>query len=119
MRAYHEGGWAIFVDEGQYLSQILGLKKEQVLLLIQGRSQRNSMITGTQRPRNIPLEAYDQATHLFFWRDPDLQNVQRVAEMAGIPRREAMDTVKQLGWHEFFYYNTHTGESAISRVEVS
>lgn len=118
MRAYHEGGWAVFVDEGQYLSQILGLKKEQVLLLIQGRSQKNSMVTGTQRPRNIPLETYDQATHIFLWRDPDLQNVERIAEIIGMNKREARAKVAQLQFHEFLYYNTHTGETAISKVEV-
>ena len=118
MRAYHEGGWAVFIDEGRYVADILQLKKELVLLLTQGRSQGNSVIVGTQRPRHVPLEAYDQATHIFLWRDPDLQNVARVAEIIGMPRREAQEKVAQLGFHEFLYYNTHTGESTISKVEV-
>lgn len=118
MRAYHEGGWAVFIDEGRYVTDILGLKKETVMLIIQGRSQYNSVIMGTQRPRHVPLEAYDQATHIFLWRDPDLQNVARVAEIIGMNRREAQEKVAQLGFHEFLYYNTHTGESTISKVEV-
>lgn len=118
MRAYREGGWTVYIDEARYISDILGLKKEAVLLWTQGRSQGNSIVTGTQRPRHIPLEAYDQATHLFFWKDPDLQNVQRIAEMAGVNKRHAADMVSQLGHHEFLYYNVRTGESFISQVEV-
>lgn len=116
--AYHEGGWCVFVDEGRYLSDILGLRKEMVLLLIQGRSQKNSMVIGTQRPRHVPLEAYDQATHIFIWRDPDLQNVARTAEIIGMNKREAQEKVSGLQYHEFLYYNTRTGETAISKVEV-
>lgn len=119
MRAYREGSWTVYIDEARYIADILGLKKEAVLLWTQGRSQGNSIVTGTQRPRHIPLEAYDQATHLFFWKDPDLQNVQRIAEMAGVNKREAADMVSTLGHHEFLYYNVRTGESFISQVEVS
>lgn len=118
MRAYHEGGWAVWIDEGRYLSDLLQLKKEMVLLLTQGRSQKNSVIVGTQRPRHVPLEAYDQATHVFIWRDPDLQNVARVAEIIGMNKREAQQAVANLEFHEFLYYNTHTGETTISKVEV-
>lgn len=118
MRAYREGGWAIFIDEGRYISDHLNLKKEVVLLLTQGRSQGNSVVIGTQRPRFVPLEAYDQATHLFFWKDPDLQNVQRIAEMAGVNKRHAATMVADLNYHEFLYYNSRTGESLISKVEV-
>lgn len=118
MRAYHEGGWAVFIDEGRYVTDFLQLKKEVVLLLTQGRSQGNSVVTGTQRPRHVPLEAYDQATHLFFWSDPDLQNVQRTAEMVGMDKREAVAMVNGLAFHEFYYHNTRTGESYISKVST-
>jgi hypothetical protein len=118
MRAYREGAWTVIIDEGRYITDYLGLKNETVLLLTQGRSQRNSIVTGTQRPRHVPLEVYDQATHLFFWRDPDLQNVARVAEIAGVSNREAQIAVSQLEWHEFVYVNTRTGELTISKVDA-
>jgi ATP:corrinoid adenosyltransferase len=118
MRAYREGAWTVFVDEGRYIANYLGLQQEMVLLLTQGRSQHNSIVTGTQRPRHVPLEVYDQATHLFIWRDPDLQNVARIAEIAGVNRRQAQETVSQLQRHEFVYVNTVTGEMTISKVSV-
>lgn len=118
MRAYREGGWATFIDEGRYVCDYLGLKKEAVLLLTQGRSQGNSVIMGTQRPRFVPLEAYDQASHLFFWRDPDMGNVKRIAELAGVSSRDAPRMVSGLAPHEFLYYNVRTGESTISKVDA-
>ena len=72
---------------------------------------------GTQRPRFVPLEAYDQASHLFFWKDLDMANVQRVAEIAGLPKNELVNLVGQLDWHDFLYVNARTGETLISRVE--
>lgn len=118
MHAYRVGGWSVFVDEGLYVSSFLGLKKEMVLLLTQGRSQGNSLVVGTQRPRNVPLEVYDQSSHLFFFKDPDMQNVQRIAEMAGVHRRHAARMVSSLQPHEFLYYHVPSGESLISKVEV-
>lgn len=117
-RVYDETAWTTFIDEGRYICDYLGLRKDVIRLLTQGRSQNNSVVIGAQRPRYVPLEVYDQATHLFFWKDPDLQNVQRVAEMAGVNKRHAAMMVGQLEYHEFLYYNTRTGESLISKVDV-
>jgi hypothetical protein len=70
---------------------------ELELFWLQGRSQGNSLITATQRPRFIPLEAYDQASHLFLWRDNDTANIARVAEMAGVNRKTVIDIVPAPG----------------------
>jgi hypothetical protein len=56
-------------------------------LLQQGRSAGISVVAMTQRPAFIPLAFYDQATHLFVWRDNDLRNRQRIGELAGNARR--------------------------------
>src|SRR5688572_20368517 len=65
MAAYRQTGWTVAVDEARYIAHFLGLTDEYLLLLLQGRSQGNTVISGTQRPRFVPLEVYDQATHLF------------------------------------------------------
>lgn len=118
MRAYRDGSWTVYIDEARYITDILGLRDEVVLLLLQGRSQGNSIVLGTQRPRNIPLEAYDQPTHLFFWKDTDLQNVKRAAELAGVNRSRVARAVGALDKHEFLYANTRTGVLAISQVDL-
>jgi hypothetical protein len=73
-------------------------------------------VLGTQRPRWIPLEAYDQATHLFFWRDTDEGNVMRVAELAGTRKRDVADIVPRLAKHDILYVNRDTSELVITRL---
>ncbi len=117
MRAYQEGSWAIFIDELRYIAHWLGLQSECVLLYTQGRSGGNSVVAGTQRPRFVPLEAYDQASHFFFWATPDITNVKRVAEFAGINRTEVVRIVTKLKRHEVLYVQPHTGEMVVTKVK--
>lgn len=116
MRVFREGHWAVILDEGRYITQDLGLAQEVQLLLLQGRSLGISVMLGTQRPRWVPLEAYDQATHLFFWRDTDEGNVMRVAELAGTRKREVADIVPRLRKHDILYVNRDTSELVITRL---
>src|SRR5262245_13095495 len=64
-RAFYQTGWTVVVDEGRYVARRLGLESELEMFWLQGRSQGNTLMLSTQRPRFIPLEAYDQASHLF------------------------------------------------------
>jgi hypothetical protein len=116
MQVFRQGYWCVVLDEGRYLTQDLALQLEVQLLLLQGRSLHISVVLGTQRPRWIPLEAYDQATHLFFWRDTDRGNVQRVAELAGTRKSEVADVVPALEKHEMLYVNRDTSELVITRL---
>lgn len=118
MQVFRQGYWTVVMDEARYLTHDLGLAQEAQLLWLQGRSLKISVVAGTQRPRWIPLEAYDQATHLFFWKDSDRQNVDRIAEMAGLNRREVMDIVPRLAQHEMLYANRNTDELVTTKVEV-
>lgn len=117
MRAYQEGSWTVYVDELRYIAHWLGLQSELVLLYTQGRSGGNSVIGGTQRPRFVPLEAYDQASHFFFWATPDISNVRRVAEFAGINRQEVVRIVSKLKRHEVLYVQPHNGEMVVTKVK--
>lgn len=116
MRVFRQGYWCVVLDEGRYLTQDLALQSEVQLLLLQGRSLGVSVMLGTQRPRWIPLEAYDQATHLFFWRDTDEGNVMRVAELAGTRKHEVAEIVPRLAKHDMLYVNRDTSELVITRL---
>lgn len=115
-RAFYQTGWTVIVDEGRYVAKRLGLSDELELFWLQGRSQGNSMVIATQRPRFIPLEAYDQASHLFIWRDNDTANIARVAEMAGVNRRDVIDIVPRLGRHDVLYVQPFTGDMFITNT---
>lgn len=120
---FAQTAWAVVIDEGRFICQFLGLKDEVSLLYLQGRSQHNSVIMGTQRPAWVALEAFDAATHLFFFRDNDLKNIQRVAELAGLDKKAVQKAVPQLESTEseggqFLYYNTRSDQMMISKVEL-
>lgn len=116
--AYRTGGWCIFADEVRYLADQLKLKSYLELLWLQGRSLGVSLVAATQRPRHIPLEAYDAATHLFFWRDSDMGNIKRIAEISGdIDTAAIMGRIPELPQYQFVYVNTRTGRVYESKVE--
>lgn len=117
--AYQGGGWTVYADEVRYLAGDLRLAPDLQRLWMQGRSLGVSVIASTQRPRHIPLEAYDQPTHLFFWRDTDMGNVSRISEIAGtVDRKSIIERVPQLPRYQFIYANTRTGEIYESKVNL-
>jgi hypothetical protein len=118
---FAQTAWAVIIDEGRFICQFLGLKDEVSLLYLQGRSQHNSVVMGTQRPAWVSLEAFDAATHLFFFKDNDQKNIQRIAELAGLDKRAVGAAVPQLESTEdeggqFLYYNTRSDQMMISKV---
>lgn len=119
MRVFREGRWTVVLDEARYITHDLQLESECQLLWLQGRSLGISVVAGTQRPRWIPLEAYDQASHLFFFKDTDRPNVERVAEMAGLNRMAVQEIVPRLDLHELLYANRNTDELVTTQVEVT
>jgi hypothetical protein len=117
-RAFAQTSWTVVIDELRYITDFLGLTDEVMLLWLQGRSQGNTVVCGTQRPRHVPLEAYDQATHLFFWHDPDHDNVERVAKIASLNRRAVLATVPNLAHHDVLYVNTVTGDTFVTNTRL-
>lgn len=117
---FRTGAWCVVADEVRYLTEYLRLDDEMELLWLQGRSLHITVACATQRPKAIPLSAYDAATHLFFWRDNDKVNQQRIAEISGvdIDPKELMREVANLPRHELLYVNTRTGEGVRTKVEV-
>lgn len=116
--AFRAGGWTVVADEVRYLSEFLNLKSDLELLWLQGRSLHVTLVAGTQRPKAIPLTAYDQATHLFLWRDNDHENLKRIGGLGGIDSKSVRAEVSVLPRHEVLYLNTRTGARIRTKVEV-
>jgi len=72
----------------------------------------------TQRPAFIPLAFYDQATHLFVWRDNDRRNRQRLGELAGNASAVVQREVAGLARREVLYLHKDTGYRVRTTVEV-
>lgn len=115
-RIYREGGWTVAIDELWYIDNVLKLEMDVKLYLLQARALGISLLVATQRPAWVPLEVYDQSTHLFFWRDNDETNLKR---LSGISYRSA-DLIRQivadLERYQVLYINTRTGQMVRTRA---
>ena len=114
---YVQGGWCVVLDELRYICGRLRLADPVEVLWQQGRSLNVSLMAAAQRPAWIPLAAYDQSSHLFLWRETDVRNINRVAEIAGGSANEVRAAVPHLGTYECLYVNTRTGALCRTRYE--
>lgn len=116
LKIYREGGWTVAIDELWYVGNILRLEMDVKLYLLQARALDISLLVATQRPSWVPLEVYDQSTHLFFWRDNDENNLKR---LSGISYRSAdliRSVVSDLEQYQVLYINTRTGKMCRTRA---
>lgn len=115
---YAEGAWCPVADDLYYLYGVLGIRKETFeLLWSQGRSNNVPFVAGVQRPAHVPLMAYDQATHLFFWRDNDESNLKRIGGIGWLNAKQIRSIVAGLPLHHVLYVNSRTGRMVVTRVE--
>lgn len=112
---YIQGGWTIYIDELWWLCQQLGLTKYVKIFLQQARALKESIVVATQRPAWVPVEVYDQSTHLFFWRDTDERNLRRLSGISWINARRIVEDIATLPQWHVLYVNTRTGEMMITR----
>lgn len=112
---YREGGWTVALDETWYMANTLHLGQDIKLYLLQARALGISLVCATQRPAHVPLEIYDQSSHLMFWRDNDESNLRR---LSGISWRSAdlvRNVVSNLDRFQVLYVNTRTGRMLRTR----
>lgn len=113
---YTAGGWCVYIDELRYICDTLKLAPYVENLWQQGRSLGISVIGGNQRPRHVPLNAYDQATHLFVWNFNDKQNAKRLSEIIGIDEKEVTEVIRGLRKYYVLYINADTKEMYITNT---
>lgn len=106
---YSQGGWCVVWDEFWMMCSILDLEDEARILLQQARSNDISFVMGAQRPSRIPLELYDQSTHLFFFRDNDEVNLKRIGGIGYLASEPIRLFVANLQPHQVLYVNTRKG----------
>lgn len=113
---YGEGGWCLYLDELYTIAEQIGMAKEVKFYLLQARSLKISLAVGTQRPFWVPLEVYDQSTHLFFFKDNDERNLSRIGGISWRSSDLIRKTIANLNPHDFLYIHATTGGMVRSRV---
>lgn len=117
------GGWALVIDELMYVSRSLGLERELEHAWFQSRTQGVSLIGAAQRPTQVPLLAFSQASYVVVWQTSDGRDIERLREVAaGFPRETIEECVRSLDWdaHEFLLMDTRRRElvRSIAPAEV-
>lgn len=117
---YEELLWACYIDELPYLAspKILGLGPEIGTLFLQGSSEKMTVIVSTQEPVNVPREAFGQIEHIFAFVATDEDRIDRIAEIAGQPKRLFRKLLPALGSHEFVYVKFSDDVLVTSRYEA-
>lgn len=106
---YTSGGWCTCWDEFWMMCRILRMEDEARIMLQQARSNDISFVMGAQRPSRIPLELFDQATHLFFWRDNDEVNLKRIGSVGWLASGPIRAFTANLEPYQVLYINTRKG----------
>lgn len=115
---YKSGGWCVYLDELRYICDTLKLGELVEVLWQQGRSLGISVVGGNQRPRFVPLNAYDQATHLFVWNFNDKENAKRLSEIVGVDEKEVTAVIRGLPKYDVLYINANTHDMVITNTKA-
>lgn len=110
------GGWTLYADEIWYLTVRLKLDTIFETFWTAGRSNHITVVAATQLPVSIPLLAFDQATHLFLFRNTDQYRIKRMSEFAGADSKVIRELIPRLPRHEFVYVDTREGTMIRSKV---
>lgn len=113
LQAYHgKPDWIIDCDE--MLDWVdLNLKTVMRVLWTRGRSMGVGLWGGTQRPFDVPLYAYNQATHIFLARETDKYNRDRLKNIGGIDSRIVSAIVESLKPYHWLYLQPRQGRACI------
>ena len=110
------GGWCVYSDEIATITNDMGLKRTVNLLYREARSKSLTLIASTQRPREVPLNIFQQAKWFILWQISDRDDRYRAAQYAGQLMPIVDYTCAQLPRFEFLCLHKPTGEIVRSRV---
>jgi hypothetical protein len=91
------------------MTHILEMEDEARIMLQQARANDIAFVMGAQRPSRVPLEMFDQSTHLFFWRDNDERNLKTIGGVGFLASDPIRLFVANLEPHQVLYVHTRLG----------
>lgn len=110
------GGWCVDFDEIATITNDLGLKRSVNLLYREARSKSITVLGATQRPREVPLNIFQQAKWIILWQIADRDDRYRAAQYTG-PLMPVVDyTCAHLPRYQFVCIHKPTQQIVTSRV---
>lgn len=107
---YAAGGWCTVLDDYWFFAHILKFEKDAKKFLMNARSNFIAMVICLQRPAGSRMvEIFDQATHLFFFRDNDERNLKSISGVGYLAAEPIKLFVANLDRYQMLYVNTRTG----------
>lgn len=96
--AFNMGGWTVYVDELQVLSdrRMMNLSGPAARLLVSARSKGISFVSSFQAPSWVPTEAVRQPTWIVAGNTRDTDTVNRMAEVMGRQKPEMRGYIRAL-----------------------
>lgn len=122
-RVYAEGGQTIYVPEAAYFERAqphgLGMSGTMEQFWSSARSNKITLISDTQRPRQVTRLMWSEPKWVFIFHIEDRDDVKRVAEVSG-NELAVWNCVPKLGEHEFLCVRRQEGTRGlyVSRVDV-
>lgn len=102
---YEDEGWTVVLDDLYFLSEELKCRKEITALNYQVRSLKVSLVSAMQRPKKIPLETWDQSTHLFLRPIGNYDDLMVLRGKIGRDMKLIEGWMSQLREFEWIYFN--------------
>jgi hypothetical protein len=113
---WKRGKWTACLNELRYLTEHLRMKQELNTLYLQARSAKFSLTAETQRPRYVPLEAFSQASHCFFFGCRDDEDLKRISGIGNADPKVIRAVVIDLKQYETCYVNAITGDVCVTKA---
>lgn len=110
---YQDEGWTVVLDDLYFLSEELKCRKEITALNYQVRSLGVSLVSAMQRPKKVPLETWDQSTHLFLRPIGNYDDLMLLRGKIGRDLKLIEGWMKQLHEYEWIYFNEEQGQPVI------
>lgn len=110
------GGWCVDFDEIATVAIDLGLKRPLNLMYREGRSKSLTIVAGTQRPREVPLNVFQQSKWLIIWQIADYDDRARASQFAGPLQAVVNHTIARLPRYEFVAIHKPSQSIVRSRV---
>jgi hypothetical protein len=109
---YQEGGQTVYIDEAAFFEATppagLGMRGTMSEFWRAARSNKVSMISGTQRPTHVSRLMWSEPSWLFIFKVEDEEDLKRVAQLSG-DKQSVWRIVPRLGGHEFLCVQRQRG----------